>query len=32
MYQLNDNSYAQPLHSIEEYKHKMFGEESHVKT
>ena len=30
--QLNDGSYTQPLHSIEECKHKMIGEESHGKT
>ena len=30
--QLNDGSYAQPLHYIEECKHKMIVEESHRKT
>ena len=32
MSQLNDGFYAQPLHSIEECKYKMIGEESHEKT
>ena len=30
--QLNDGSYAHPLNSVEECKHKMIGEESHGKT
>ena len=30
--QLNDDSYAQPLHFVEECKHKRIDEESHEKT
>ena len=32
MSQLNDGSYAWPLHSVEECNHKMIGVESHGKT